>query len=155
MKKAISSFVATVLLIGFTVAVGAILSVWFTTFTRTQTAAVQSGAACTSIILQVSAINLNDNGILVYRVTNPGSYKVNITSVTFSCDTGAWVNTTYSTSPTTIDVSSSVVLVENTSAGAGSKCTDKQKVSIKVSGRCLEIGGTTEGDCPAAACFGP
>jgi archaellum component FlaF (FlaF/FlaG flagellin family) len=154
MKKAISSFVATVLLIGFTVAVGAILSVWFTTFTRTQTAAVQSGAACTSIILQVSAINLND-GILVYRVTNPGPYKVNITSVIFSCDAGSWVNNTYSTSPTTIDVSSSVVLVENTSAGAGSECTEKQKISIKVSGRCLEIGGTTEGDCPETACFGP
>ena len=154
MKKAISSFVATVLLIGFTVAVGAILSVWFTTFTRTQTATVQAGAACTSIILQVSAINLND-GILVYRVTNPGPYKVNITSVIFSCDAGSWVNNTYSTSPTTIDASSSVVLVENTSAGARSECTDKQTVSIKVSGRCLEIGGTTEGDCPAPACFGP
>jgi hypothetical protein len=80
---------------------------------------------------------------------------VNITSVIFSCDAGSWVNTTYTTSPVTIDVSSSVVLVENTSAGAGSKCTDKQTVSIKVSGRCLEIGGTTEGDCPAPACFGP
>jgi flagellin-like protein len=52
MKKAISPMVATVLLIGFTIAVGAILSVWFTTFTRTQTATVSGEAGCSGEMLE-------------------------------------------------------------------------------------------------------
>ena len=152
MRKAISSFVAAVLLIGFTVAVGAILSVWFTTFTRTQTATVQAGAACVSVRLDVSAINLAD-GILTYTVTNSGPYNVDITTVAFSCEKGSWTNNTYSTSPVTVNAASSLVLSENTTHGIGKECTEKMKVAIRVFGKCQEIGGTTEGICPAGTCF--
>ena len=152
MKKGISTFVAAVLLIGFTVAVGAILSVWFTTFTKTQTATVQAGAACVSVRLDVSAINLAD-GILTYTVTNSGPYNVNITTVAFSCEKGSWTNNTYSTSPVTVNAASFLILSENTIHAIGEACTEKGRVSIRVFGRCQEIGGTTEGICPAGTCF--
>jgi len=95
MKKAISPMVATVLLIGFTIAVGAILSVWFTSFTRTQTTGITGGASChggnvkvfsnlTSSITSANAlrvfisnlrsdINITVNSVVVYCGTNPSS----------------------------------------------------------------------------------
>lgn len=42
--KAVSPLVATVLLVAFTVAIGGILSVWLSSFTKTQTATVESSS---------------------------------------------------------------------------------------------------------------
>ncbi len=58
--KAISPMIAVVLLIGFTVAVGGILSVWLSTLTTSQTTTVSSGTEkqvkCTASSLKVSEV---------------------------------------------------------------------------------------------------
>jgi len=150
MKKAISPMIATVLLIGFTIAVGAILSIWFTTFTRTQTTAVSGAAGCAANPVDVTAVDLS-NGILTYLLINRGAHPVNFTSATFSCDTGSWTNTSlaYVVSP-----GSQLMIKENTTAGAGTACSVRSKVSITVYGYCTDVGGVTQGACPAGTCFG-
>jgi flagellin-like protein len=149
--KAISPMIATVLLIGFTIAVGAILSLWFTTFTRTQTTAVSGAAGCAANPIDVTLVYLNtNNGLLSYSIRNLGTHPVNVTSAVFSCDTGNWANSTLSAR---IDAGSSVVLTENTTAGSpGGKCTKPSSVGIQVSGYCIDVGGVTQGGCPVGTC---
>jgi FlaG/FlaF family flagellin (archaellin) len=141
--------IATVLLIGFTIAVGAILSVWFTTFTRTQTAAVSGAAGCVANPVDVSALDLS-NGILTYLLINRGTHPVNFTSATFSCDKGSWTNSSLSY---VVSAGSQLIVKENTIAQVGG-CTDKTKVSITVYGYCTDVGGVTQGACPVGTCFG-
>jgi archaellum component FlaG (FlaF/FlaG flagellin family) len=143
MKKAISSFVATVLLIGFTVAVGAILSVWFTTFTRTQTTAVQSGAACASNPLYVRAIGLS-GGTLTLLVSNSGSDSVTITSAVVTCG-GALVNSTNPNLP----VSSNS---QNTTTITGLSGCTQSNLGVILTAVCGR-GGTTSTACPEGTCF--
>jgi archaellum component FlaG (FlaF/FlaG flagellin family) len=144
MKKAISSFVATVLLIGFTVAVGAILSVWFTTFTRTQTTAVQSGAACTSNPLYVRAIGLDSNNFLTLLVSNGGSDSVTITSAVVTCG-GALVNSTNPNLP----VSSNS---QNTTTIKVTSSCSQTNLGVSLTAMCGK-GGTTSTACPEGTCF--
>jgi len=93
MKKGISSFVAAVLLIGFTVAVGAILSLWFTTFTRTQTAGIQTSAACHAgnIRLFSNLGNSPTNTVWVYVTNLRSDMDITVNSVSVTC--GASSNT--------------------------------------------------------------
>jgi flagellin-like protein len=88
MKKAISPMVATVLLIGFTIAVGAILSVWFTTFTRTQTASITGSAACHAgnirFFSNVSATTPT-NATKVYITNLRTDMNITVNSITVVC----------------------------------------------------------------------
>jgi archaellum component FlaG (FlaF/FlaG flagellin family) len=145
MKKAISSFVATVLLIGFTVAVGAILSVWFTTFTRTQTTTVQSGAACASNPLYVRAIGLDTNtNTLTLLVSNSGPDSVTITSAVVTC-AGALVNSTNPNLP----VSSNS---QNTTTIKVTSSCSQTNLGVILTAVCGK-GGTTSTACPEGTCF--
>jgi flagellin-like protein len=74
-SKAISPMIATILLIAFTVAVGAIISVWLTGYTRTTGAAV-SGVTEDQIKCSGTYPNIlmvTDNAMLV---SNPGSEMI-------------------------------------------------------------------------------
>jgi flagellin-like protein len=154
MKKAISPMVATVLLIGFTIAVGAILSVWFTTFTRTQTAGVSGAGACAINPVDVEGIDLS-NGILTYRIVNRGIHPVNFTTGSFSCGGPVGMNTSMAV---LVNGSSVVIQTQDLSTLTPSvTCadTDKLKVEIILYGYCTDMtGGTKEVRCPAGACFG-
>jgi archaellum component FlaG (FlaF/FlaG flagellin family) len=143
MKKAISSFVATVLLIGFTVAVGAILSVWFTTFTRTQTTTVQSGAACASNPLYVRAIGLSE-GTLTLLVSNGGSDNVTVTSIIVTCGG----NLANSSNPNLL-VTSNNQSIETITGLSG--CT-QSNLGVSLTAVCGK-GGTTSTACPEGTCF--
>lgn len=72
-SKGISPLIATVLLIAFTVAVAAIISVWLTTFTSTSTQTVSSRAE-TELYCMYGGISLSDlkycNGYLSGTVEN-------------------------------------------------------------------------------------
>jgi len=154
MKKAISSFVATVLLIGFTVAVGAILSVWFTTFTRTQTAGISGAGACAINPVDVEGISLSGN-ILTYRIINRGIHPVNFTTGSFSCGGIPGMNTSMAI---LVNGNSVVIQTQNLSALTPSvTCadTDKLKVEIILYGYCTDMtGGAKEVRCQAGGCFG-
>jgi len=156
MKKAISSFVATVLLIGFTVAVGAILSVWFTTFTRTQTAGVSGAAACTINPVDIEGIELSNKGVLTYRIVNRGVHPVNFTTGYFSC--GGTTPGRNNSMALVVEPNSIEVLTQDLSTltpPINCADTDKLKVEIVLYGYCTDmVGGTIEVKCPAGACFG-
>jgi flagellin-like protein len=154
MKKAISPMVATVLLIGFTIAVGAILSVWFTTFTRTQTAGVSGAGACAINPVDVEGLSLSGN-ILTYRIINRGIHPVNFTTGSFSCGEAPGMNNSMAV---VVNGNSVVIQTQNLSTLTPSvSCadTDKLKVEIILYGYCTDMtGGTKEIRCPAGACFG-
>jgi archaellum component FlaF (FlaF/FlaG flagellin family) len=114
-KKAISSFVATVLLIGFTVAVGAILSVWFTTFTRTQTTSISGSAACHAgnikFFSNVSATTPT-NATKVYITNLRSDMDIIVNSITVTCG----IVSNSSSTPLTVlpgQTNSSDVIVNN------------------------------------------
>jgi FlaG/FlaF family flagellin (archaellin) len=147
MKKAISSFVATVLLIGFTVAVGAILSVWFTTFTRTQTAAVQSGAMCQGanvrVFSNVTTTPTPSNGALKIYVQNLRN-DVNITVNTIYVTCGS----TATNLTTTFPIPSGTI--NSTDMTGLSGCT-LSNTAITVVGNCSS-GGSFVSSCPMGGC---
>ena len=145
MRKAISSFVAAVLLIGFTVAVGAILSVWFTTFTRTQTTAVQAGAACVANPIHVRALSLTD-GTLTLLINNAGPDSVTVTSLIVTCG-GNVANSTNPNLPIAAN-SQNTTTVENLSG-----CS-QNNLGISLTALCSR-GGTTSTECHEGTCFGP
>jgi len=143
MKKGISAFVATVLLVGFTVAVGVLLSVWFTTFTRTQTAGVEAGTACAANPLYVRAIGF-DNGNVTALITNGGSDSVNVTTLILTCG-GSLVNTT---NPNINIAPASQV---TTWVRGHTSCT-RGNIGIFITAACSR-GGTTSTACPEGTCF--
>ncbi|MCD6371093.1 MAG: hypothetical protein J7L39_00050 [Candidatus Aenigmarchaeota archaeon] len=83
--KGISPLIAAVLLIAFTVAVGGIISLWLTTFSRTTTTSVQTGTEkqikCASTTLEINSVALSSNKIVI---TNLGPQEVNLTSIILS-----------------------------------------------------------------------
>jgi flagellin-like protein len=141
--KAISPMVATVLLVGFTIAVGAILSLWFTTFTRTQTTAVGAGAACASNPVYVRAIGLS-GGSLSLLVTNGGSDNVTVTSIIVTCGG----NLVSSLTPNLLVTSNNQSATTITGL---SGCT-QSNLGISLTAVCGK-GGTTSTACPEGTCF--
>jgi len=148
MKKAISSFVAAVLLIGFTVAVGAILSVWFTTFTRTQTTAVQAGAACQGTNVKVfSDVSTTPTNITRVYVTNLRSdMDITVTSVIVNC---AKYNSTANPIPFTV-LPGQTNYTDVGGAESGLSCTTSN-IRISIMGNC-STGGTFIAECLGSAC---
>jgi archaellum component FlaG (FlaF/FlaG flagellin family) len=137
--------VATVLLIGFTVAVGAILSVWFTTFTRTQTTAVQSGVACTSNPLYVKAIGLDSStNTLTLLVSNGGSDSVTVTSAVVTCG-GALVNSTNLNLPVSSNSQNTTTIIVTSSCA-------QTNLGVSLTAVCGK-GGTTSTACSEGTCF--
>jgi len=141
--KAISPMIATVLLIGFTIAVGAILSLWFTTFTRTQTTAVGAGAACASNPVYVRAIGLSSN-TLTLLVSNGGPDSVTVTSAVVTCG-GNLVN---STNPNLFVASNS----QNTTSILVTEACSTSNIGVSTVAACSR-GGTTSTACPEGTCF--
>ena len=147
MKKAISSFVATVLLIGFTVAVGAILSVWFTTFTRTQTAAVQAGAACSAGVIKIfsNVSNTPTSAIRVFLTNTRNDMNITVNDITVACGSSYSTQTNPKT-PIFIMAAST----NYTDVTGISDCTSSN-TEIRVSGSC-STGGSFSAYCPIGGC---
>lgn len=96
--KGISPFIATVLLIAFTVAIGALISVWFTNVTSSQTQTVQSGSdalsKCASTSMTVNEVRYAGNGSSsLVNVTVSSSGTQSLKNVTISV-TGGGATTT-------------------------------------------------------------
>ena len=76
--KAISPMIAVVLLLAFTVAVGGILSVWFTSFTRTTTGGVESATVnqtrCAGCYISVDSVSTSS---IIY--SNPCTQSITMT----------------------------------------------------------------------------
>ena len=83
--KGISPLIAAVLLIAFTVAVGGIISLWLTSFSKTTTSAVQTSTEkqvkCASTVLEITSVSTSGNRIVV---TNLGPQNVTLTSIVLS-----------------------------------------------------------------------
>ena len=146
MKKAISSFVATVLLIGFTVAVGAILSVWFTTFTRTQTTSISGSAACHAgnikFFSNVSATTPT-NATKVYITNLRSDMNITVNSIIVMCGTTSGSSST----PLTVlagQTNSADVVVNN------GNCV-LSNTSIYLTANC-STGGYFTASCSGATC---
>jgi flagellin-like protein len=129
--KGISPMLATILLVAFTVAVGGLISVWMTSFTRTTQSNVESASVnqtkCAGTYIDV--ISFTSTGI---TITNRGSET--ITSI--QCFTGNGTNIT------TAAVAS--LAPGASQAGAFTYATGHGTV-ITCSGKCLSVGVT--GQC--------
>ncbi|MEM0333324.1 MAG: hypothetical protein QXX30_02565 [Candidatus Aenigmatarchaeota archaeon] len=147
--KAISAFVATILLVGFTVAVGAIISTWFLTYTRTTTAGVGSATACAAGMLDVVVpfINTTTGNITTILIRNRGTVDINVTSVSVSCGT---VTNTTSTNLILIsgNQTSQTILLQSTQRPCSS---DYSNINVLVTANCLG-GGTITGGCSGIGC---
>ncbi len=144
MKKAISPMVATVLLIGFTIAVGAILSVWFTTFTRTQTATVSGTAGCSGAYVKIfsNVTTTNTNAVRVFISNLRSDTTINVNSITVSC---GGVSTSATGLPRIVSPASTNftdVSVSNCNIG---------NTKITVIGNCSS-GGTFTASCVEGTC---
>ena len=76
MQKGISPFIAAILLIAFVVAVGAVVSPWFTSFTKSKTSAVESKSEG-KVDCIFSSLDFSSSGI-EYNLTTTTDW-VNIT----------------------------------------------------------------------------
>jgi flagellin-like protein len=89
-SKAISPMIATILLIAFTVAVGGIISVWLTTYTRTAQTAVSGATEA-----QIKCAGITPN---IYRVTQTAVFLMNsgsqeLTNITCLTQDGKLIGT--------------------------------------------------------------
>jgi len=146
MKKGISSFVAAVLLIGFTVAVGAILSVWFTTFTRTQTTAITGSAGCNAGNVKIfsNATTTSSNAVRVYVTNLRSDMSITVTGISVTC--GASTSTTASPLPIIVNAGQT-----NSSDVSGLTACTISNTRIDITGTC-STGGTLFASCPAGGC---
>ncbi|TAL47764.1 hypothetical protein EPN87_02145 [archaeon] len=97
--KGISPMIATILLIAFTVAVGGILSVWFSTTTTSQTgitgAAAQNYTRCGG-----AAINIQSVSSTLIRFSNPSIQTISSIQFLATDGSNSWVVTPNMTSLT-------------------------------------------------------
>ena len=145
--KGISSFVATVLLIGFTVAVGAILSAWFMSYTRTTTAGVSSGTACASTRIDVHIPSIPNSNTTLVLLRNLGPANVLSGNLTVICGTSSRIQS-ISSLP---QGSQQVINVDFSTVAPNSCNTDYSNVQASFSGNC-EGGGTIFGNCIKNGC---
>lgn len=126
--KGISGMIAAILLVAFTIGVGGILSLWFTTLTQTQTAAAEAIAEnrtrCAVVYIDI------------YRVDSSRIYYLNpstqtITDITFYVDGTTITPTTTSLAP---------------GAAASQTWTRGTNTSVKATGLCL-ASIPVEGNC--------
>ncbi|MEM5874951.1 MAG: hypothetical protein QXW01_02140 [Candidatus Aenigmatarchaeota archaeon] len=137
--KAISAFVATILLVGFTVAVGAIISTWFLTYTRTTTAGVGSATACAAGMLDVIVPSISVNQVVI-QTFNRGNVDLNNVAISVICDTNSDNYVIPNLSKSSI----------NTTTLTLSGC-NYSNVVVSAIATC-EGGGTISGGCSASAC---
>ena len=80
--KGISPLIASVLLIAFTVAVGGIISLWLTSYSKTMTSGAEQsskGAAeCAGAYFDILSVDITNKNLVV---RNAGSTNANVTSV--------------------------------------------------------------------------
>jgi len=127
--KGISPMISVVLLLAFTVAVGGILSVWLSGFTRTAAAGVESTATnqtkCAGTYIDVVSVTSN-----AITLTNRGSQTISV----IQCFAGDGSNIT--------GVATASLAAGASTAGTWTRGTN---TSVVCSGQCLNIGVT--GDC--------
>jgi flagellin-like protein len=125
--KGISPMLATILLVAFTVAIGGIVSVWMSSFTRTTQSNVESAATdqtkCAGTYIDFISVTTT-----AFVLMNRGSQ--NITNI--KCFTGDGVEVTPSTTTLESGNSTSKTFIRD------------QNTSIICSGKCLSIGVTGE-----------
>ena len=105
--KGISAMIATVLVVAFTVAVGAILATWFTGITRTTTAGTESQTQtiikCANSgfeIISTKKVNATTNEYNVYIFMTSKDVKIYPKTIIFSDGT---VNTTFTANPSVLN----------------------------------------------------
>jgi flagellin-like protein len=155
--KGISPMIATVLLIAFTIAVGGILSIWLTGYTRTTTEAVGGGTEaqikCAASILSIKKVtNATDENVTILAEYSSGSES--LTSV--GCITigdGKVSNKSTSVSPSTTVNPGTTFYCSINSTAMGGPTNDKLE-RVRVTATCLgEIPITV--DCtPGKTCWG-
>ncbi|MCS7093605.1 MAG: archaellin/type IV pilin N-terminal domain-containing protein [Candidatus Aenigmarchaeota archaeon] len=139
--KGISTFVATVLLIGFTVAVGAIISAWFLTYTRTTTAGVGTATACATGMLDVTVPMISDSSIVISSI-NRGNLALQNVTLNVICGGNIGTILIGSITPGSINVTTITL----------SGCLpDYSNIQISASATCVG-GGITSGGCSRSGC---
>jgi flagellin-like protein len=146
MKKAISPMVATVLLIGFTIAVGALLSVWFTTFTRTQTTSITGSAACHAGNVKIfsNVTTTGSSAVRVYVTNLRGDMSITVTGIMVSCGTSS------SSSATSLPLTINAGQTGYSDVSGLSGCTSSN-TRIDITGNC-STGGSFLASCPTGGC---
>jgi flagellin-like protein len=144
--KAISPMIATVLLIGFTIAVGAILSLWFTTFTRTQTATITGSAACHAgnVKIMTNATTTASSAIRVFVTNLRSDMNITINSITVVC------NGSISSNASTMPLFILAGRTNSSDVSGLSGCTSAN-VRVDVMGIC-GTGGSFLATCPRGTC---
>jgi flagellin-like protein len=136
--KGISPMLATILLVAFTVAIGGIISVWMSSFTRTTQTNVESAAVnqtkCAGTYIDILSVTGTGTGNSSVMLTNRGN--IDITEI--RCFTGK--------GETILGLSGSVSLTPgNSTIGTLQDFNSTNNGTIiTCSGRCLSVGVTGE-----------
>ncbi|MEM5815357.1 MAG: hypothetical protein QXD89_02630 [Candidatus Aenigmatarchaeota archaeon] len=150
--KIISSFVATILLIGFTVAIGAIISSWLFSYTRTTTREVSS-ITCKSgsiDLMDVSVLSIDPStqNLTSILIRNRGKIPLYISSITVMC--GSSFNITNLSD--VVLSSASQLIFEIIIPSTQKPCAlDYSNIGVLVAATC-EGGGNVEGECSGVGC---
>ena len=120
--KGISAMIATVLVVAFTVAVGAILATWFTGITRTTTAGTETQSQaiikCVNSGFDIPSAKINSSGgqSTIYISKSSSDVKIYPKSIVFSdgsVNTGFSATPSYMNSTTTL----STITISSTPTG--------------------------------------
>lgn len=80
MKKGVSSLIATVLIIGFTIALGYIFFSWVSDFlkedTSVSTCDLEIQKICLNTNVDISNATVNETGAILVNITNIGDYEI-------------------------------------------------------------------------------
>lgn len=150
--KGISPLISAVLLIAFTVAVAGIVSIFFTSFTKSTTGSVssQGGAliACSGSQPTVDLVRYNSTNVswIIVTYTNPGSVQlISVAAyITLTNATTFQVSTTLVSSTLNSYASGSFNVSSGISSGSGGAPTE-----VRIVGVCSTTSGnqTVSGNC--------
>lgn len=136
--KGLSPLIAAVLLIAFTVAVGGVISIWLTTFSKTVTSEVESATEyqtkCASTYFVIDRVFQSKNMVVL---TNMGTENVTLKTIILSDGSFGTINK-YNSMPG-IEKGQTISLNLTQDTDEGLDITGKSLEFLTIKGLCLDV----------------
>ena len=146
-KKAISAFIATILLVAFVIAIAVLVTGSLTTVIKGQTTATESSSKCPGAALDIISSKATATSLQV-AIQNVGQYTLsNFTVIGKKNDNSLYTNTTAAATTTIAVGSSAIITLPDITSSTGCPFSTLRVSATSCPGVSIEIDNSSRNIC--------
>ena len=146
-KKAISAFIATILLVAFVIAIAVLVTGSLTTVIKSQTTATEGSSKCPGAALDIISSKATGTSLQV-AVQNVGQYVIsNFTVIGKKADNSLYTNTTAAATTSIAVGSSALITLPDINSGNGCPFSMLRVTAASCPGVSIEIDNSSRSIC--------